>query len=294
LILRTDQQSLKHIGDQKLIQGIQNKLLIKILGYNYKVEYKNGKEHKAADALSHRPHQINTMAITSVVPMWVQEVLDSYIVDANCKELEEQLRISPNTDPNFTMANGLIRHKSKILVGNTTDMKKRLLESFHSSVLGGHSRERVTYHKIKSQFYWPGMKSDIDEFIKSCPTCQLNKSKNISYPGLLQPLPIPNMAFQHLTMDFIKALPKSDGKDTILVVVDKLTKYAHFISMSHPFIIKVVVQLFIDNIFKLHGLPLVIITDRYRIFTSQLWQDLFKSLKVKLKFSSAYHPQTDR
>jgi hypothetical protein len=71
-------------------------------------------------------------------------------------------------------------------------------------------------------------------------------------------------------MDFIEALPKSDGKDTILVVMDKLTKYTHFISMSHPFPTKMVVQLFIDNIFKLYGLPLVIITDRDKIFTSQL------------------------
>jgi hypothetical protein len=116
------------------------------------------------------------------------------------------------------------------------------------------------------------MKNDVYDFIKSFPTCQLNKSENVPYPGLLQPLPIPDMAFQHLTMDFIEALPKSEGKDTILVVVDKRTKYAHFIAMmSHPFTTSNVVQLFIDNVFKLHGLPLVIITDRDRIFTSQLW-----------------------
>jgi transposase InsO family protein len=101
------------------------------------------------------------------------------------------------------------------------------------------------------------------------------------------------MTFQHLTMDFIEALPKSEGKDTILVEVDKLMKYAHFIAMSHPFRTRVVVQLFIDNVFKLHGLLLIIIIDQDRIFTSQPWQYLFKSLKVKLKFSSTYHPQTD-
>jgi transposase InsO family protein len=94
-------------------------------------------------------------------------------------------------------------------------------------------------------------------------------------------------------MDFVEALPRSEGKDTIIVVVDKLTKYAHFIPLSHTFTTKSIVQLFIDNVFKLHGLPLAIITDRDKIFTSQLWQDLFKSLNVKLKFSSAYHPQTD-
>jgi hypothetical protein len=99
------------------------------------------------------------------------------------------------------------------------------------------------------------------------------------------------MAFQHLTMDFIEGLPKSEDKDTILVVVDKLTKYAHFISLSHPFTTKTMVQIFLDHIFKLHGLPVVIITDKDRIFTSQLWQDLLKSLNVKLKFSSAITPK---
>jgi hypothetical protein len=94
-------------------------------------------------------------------------------------------------------------------------------------------------------------------------------------------------------MDFIEALPKSDGKDTILEVVDKLTKYAHFVPLSHPFTTKHIVQIFIDHVFKLHGLPLAIITDRDMIFTSQLWQDLFKCLNVKLRFNSAYHPQID-
>jgi hypothetical protein len=79
------------------------------------------------------------------------------------------------------------------------------------------------------------------------------------------------MAWQHITMDFIEALPKSEGKDTILVMVDKLTKYSQFIPMSHPFTTKTVVQVFINNVFMLHGLPLAIITDRDWIFTSQLW-----------------------
>jgi hypothetical protein len=109
----------------------------------------------------------------------------------------------------------------------------------------------------------------------------------VPYQGLLQPLPIPDMAWQHVTMDFIEALPKSK---CILVVVDKLTKYAQFISLSHLFTTRTIVQLFIDHVFKLHGLPLANITDRDRIFTSQLWQDLFRSFGVKLKFSSAYHP----
>jgi hypothetical protein len=215
------------------------------------------------------------------------------VSDPRYKELKEQLQITPSALPNFTLINGILRHKGKILIGSTTDLRNRLIDSFHNSALGGHSRERVTSTRIKALFYWPGMKKEISEYIKNCPTCQLNKSENIPYPGLLQPLPIPDMVFQHLTMDFIEGLSKSEGKDTILVVVDKLTKYSYFISLEHPFTTKTIVRLFMDNVFKLHGLPLVIITDRDRIFTSQLWQELFKSLGVKLKFSSAYHPQTD-
>jgi hypothetical protein len=195
LILRIDQQSLKYIGEQRLVQGIQHKLLVKLLGYNYKIEYKKGHENKAADALSRKPHPEQLMAISSTIPLWTNEVLDIYVEDHKCKELEEWLRISPSIVPNFTLSNGIIRYKGKFFIGSTTDLRKKLLESFHSSALGGHSDERVTYIKSKSLFHWPGMKGDTSEYVKSCSTCQLNKSENIPYPGLLQPLPIPDMAF---------------------------------------------------------------------------------------------------
>jgi hypothetical protein len=94
-------------------------------------------------------------------------------------------------------------------------------------------------------------------------------------------------------MDFVEGLPKSGNKNAILVVVDRLTKYAHFLPFCHPFTAMSIAQLFMDNIFKLHGLLVAIVTDQDRIFTSKLWQDIFKSLKVSLHFSTAYHPQSD-
>jgi hypothetical protein len=83
-------------------------------------------------------------------------------------------------------------------------------------------------------------------------------------------------------MDFVEGLLKSRTKDVIMVVVDRLTKYAHFISLAHPFTAQTVAQLFIDHIFKLHGLPIAIVIDKDRIFTSKHWQDIFKALKVSL------------
>jgi hypothetical protein len=94
-------------------------------------------------------------------------------------------------------------------------------------------------------------------------------------------------------MDLIEGLPKSEGKDVILVVVDRFTKYSHFIALTHPYTAQTVVNLVLDNIFKLHGLPEVIISDKDPIFTSSIWQSLFKAMEVKLHMSSAYHPRTD-
>jgi hypothetical protein len=94
-------------------------------------------------------------------------------------------------------------------------------------------------------------------------------------------------------MDFVSGLPKSKGKDVILVVVDRLTKYAHFIALSHPYTVQKVAEMFMSNIIKLHGPPSVITTDKDAIFTSKLWQELFHSMKISLHFSTAYHPETD-
>jgi hypothetical protein len=176
-------------------------------------------------------------------------------------------------------------------VGTTTDLKNKVFDSLHNSELGGHSGGKATYQRIKLLFHWPGMKQHVVDFIKQCPTCQLNKPEHCKYPGLLQPLTIPDFAWTHICMDFVEGLPVSENKDIILVVVERFTKYAHFISMKHPINVKSVAKAFTDNIFKLHGLPTGIVTGRDRIFTSKLCQGLFKTLGVKFHFSTSYHPQ---
>jgi len=112
-------------------------------------------------------------------------------------------------------------------------------------------------------------------------------------PGLLQPLPIPNRTWINISMDFIEGFSKSNGKSIILVVVDRLSKYAHFGSLVHPYKIAIVAKLFMDIIFKLHGILEMIINDYDPTFTSHFWQELFKLQGTHLNMSSAYHPQTD-
>ena len=112
-------------------------------------------------------------------------------------------------------------------------------------------------------------------------------------PRITQPLPVPASAWQVISMDFIEDLPVSNSSNSILVVIDLLTKYGHFIPLRHPFSASDVAKAFFHNVYHLHGLPGALISDHDRIFTSHFWSDLFKLADVKLCRNMAYHPQPD-
>jgi hypothetical protein len=137
------------------------------------------------------------------------------------------------------------------------------------------------------------MKLAVELFVRQCQVCQQAKHSNLKPAGLLQPLPPPKGAWQDISMDFIDGLPLSDGANVILVVVDRLTKYAHFIPLCHPYTAKSVAKAYVENIVKLHGVPLSIISDRDRVFTSAFWRSLINVVGTKLHYSTTYHPQTD-
>jgi hypothetical protein len=152
---------------------------------------------------------------------------------------------------------------------------------------------KATYYRLKKLFQWKGLKTDVENFIKQCQVCQQAKHEHNHPAGLLQPIPIPKGAWQDISMDFIEGLPLSHGCNSILVVVDRYTKYAHFLPLNHPFTAQGVARLVLDNVVKLHGLPKSIVSDRDRIFTSIFWKELFSLFDTSLLISSSYHPQTD-
>ena len=122
--------------------------------------------------------------------------------------------------------------------------------------------------------------------------CQQNKVETIKTSGLLQSLSIPSQSLEEVSMDFITGLPKSEGKSVIMVVVDRLTKYAHFCALSHPFKESTVSIAFMETIQKLHGNPKIIVSDRDPIFTGNFWTELFSCFVAQLAHSSSYHPQS--
>ena len=129
--------------------------------------------------------------------------------------------------------------------------------------------------------------------VSSCEVCQRHKYNSTSPTGLLQPPPIPHQIWEDISMDFIEGLLKSRGRDIIMVVVDRLSKYAHFLSLTHPFSAPQVVQVFLSKIIKLYDIPRSIVSDRDKVSLSRFWSKLFKLMGSDLRHSSAYHRLTD-
>jgi hypothetical protein len=139
-------------------------------------------------------------------------------------------------------------------------------------------------------FFWDGIKQDIRNFVVECDVCQCNKGEIVKSRGTLQLLPILLDIWRDISMDFIRGLPKSSNKSVIMVVVDRISKYAHFFSLQHPFTTSTMTQLFMDRVFKLHGMLHSIVSDRDPTFTKHFWQELFKLQGTQFHLNIAYHP----
>jgi hypothetical protein len=292
-IISTDHQSLTYLGDQHLHSDMQKKAMARLMNLKFKIVYKKGKDNIAAYALSRVGHLMAIQGVSEVQPLWIQEVLNSYKTDSSAQGLLLQLAIlSPNQD-GFSLDNDIIKKHGKIWVGSNSALQTKLINAFHASAIGGHSWGQATYQRLKQLFSWKELKQDVENVVKQCLICQKAKHSQQHPAGLLQPLPIPEGAWQGVSMDFIEGLPTSENCSVIVVIVDRLTKYAHFIATKHPYTAQGIAQLFLDNVVKLHGLPKMIVTDRDPIFLSKFWKELFKTYEVHLALSTTYHPQTD-
>jgi hypothetical protein len=188
----------------------------------------------------------------------------------------QQLKSNSPVSPGYSWHNDELRYKGRLYLSKQSQLKSTVLSELHATPTVGHSGFTKTYDRVKCSFFWDGMKKDIHNFVAECDVCQHNKGETIKPLGTLQPLSIPPAIWRDISMDFIVGLPKSENKFIIMVVVDCLSKYAHFCSLQHPFTTSTVAQLFMDHIFKPHVMPHSIVSDRDLTFTSNFWQELFR------------------
>jgi len=291
--IQTYQRSLIHLQDQKLNSYWQQKAMTKLMGFQYKILYKKGSTNCVVDDVLRMNHSTGILSALSVVlPTWLQSVQDSYKDQPAAQKLFQSLALQ-SPQGHFSRDQGIIKYKGAIWLGHSNDIQQTVIEQLHASPIGGHSGFLVTYHRVRKLFYWSHMKDTIQKFVAACLVCQQAKSEHVPYPGRLQPLFVLDQAWKVVTMEFIEGLPSSDQYNCILVIVDKLSEYSHFIKVKHPFSALQIAKLYMEHVYKLHGMPQAIVSDRDKIFTSLLWKELFKLSGTSLCMSSAYHPQSD-
>jgi hypothetical protein len=154
--------------------------------------------------------------------------------------------------------------------------------------------EAHMYQDLKQNFWWTNMKVDIAKYVAKCDTCHRMKASHLKLAGVLQSLSIPMWKWDDISMDFIVGLPlTARKKDSIWVIVDRLTKTAHFIAIHTTYLVQQYAELYMDQIVRLQGIPKTIVSDRRTQFVARFWEQLHEFLGTKLIRSSSYHPQTD-
>ena len=189
---------------------------------------------------------------------------------------------------------GILLYQGRVCVPDDAALKCEILDESHTTPYSLHPGTTKMYQDVKSLYWWPGLKKDVVEYVAQCLTCQQIKTEHQKPAGLLQPLHIPEWKWEDIAMDFVVGLPSVAGQyDSIWVIIDRLTKSAHFLPVKTTFSVDQYANLYVKEIVRLHGAPISIVSDRDPIFTSKFWERLQRAMGIKLKFSTSFHPQTN-
>jgi len=209
------------------------------------------------------------------------------------EELERLENEGKQFPKNWMKKDGMLYYKNRLYIPNDEGLQTTIAQGGHDSQIAGHLGQEKTVEIVTRDFYWKGLTAWINEYVRACDECQHKRSPRHARYGLLQPLQIPFAAWTSISTDFITHLPESQGHTQIMVVVDRFTKIAHFIRLNENATGTAVADTLVRQIWKLHGLRTEIISDMDAKFSGEFWESLCKSLGIRQKMSTAYHPQTD-
>jgi hypothetical protein len=289
-LVKTDHYSLKYLLDQRLATIPQHHWVGKLLGFDFTVENRSGATNTIADALSRRDNEEGELlAISAPRFDFIERLRHAQATDPALVAIHNEICAGTRTAP-WAITDGMVALEGRLFIPAASPLLPEILAAVHDD---GHEGVHRTLHRLRRDFYCPNMRRLVQDFVKACATCQKYKSDHLRPAGLLQPLPVPSSVWADIGIDFIEALPRVQGKTVILSVVDRFSKYCHFIPLAHPYTAQTVAQAFFADIVRLHGVPQSIVSDRDPVFTSVFWTELMRLTGTKLFMSSAFHPQTD-
>jgi len=231
-VVRTDHFSLKYLLDQRLATIPQHHWVGKLLGFDFSVEYKPGTSNTVADALSRRDTEEGAVLAVSAPRFdYINRLLQAQCTDPALVTIRDAVLAGSCGAP-WGLRDGMVTFGSRLYVPPSSPLLHEVLAAVHAD---GHEGVQRTLHRLRRDFHFPDMRRVVQDFVRACDTCQRYKSQHLHPAGLLLPLPVPTAVWSDLGLDFVEALPCVGGKSVILTVVDRFSKYCHFIPLAHPY-----------------------------------------------------------
>lgn len=312
-VVHTDHESLQYLKSQEKLNDRQVRWLELLDQYQFKIKPVKGTANSVADALSRHsqdapnkdiPNQdVLTTVLIKTIENATPEINSLMTIEPSDQDLAT-LREEYHADPEFVdlmeapkapyhLDMGLLKRGDRTCLPAGT-LRLKILHDYHDIPGQGHMGVKKTTKALLSKYYWKTLRKDVQQYVQSCDLCQRNKAGTHSPLGHLRPLDLPTHRWASVSMDFITPLCRTSRRHNgIFVVVDRLTKMIRLAPTTPECTAAIVAKLYHDHVYRHHGLPTDIVCDRDRMFFSKFWQALTTLLKVKIRASSAYHPQTD-
>jgi transposase InsO family protein len=207
--------------------------------------------------------------------------------------LEESRKKATDNSPHYQVRNGLLLFQDRLVVPPRDDLKVKLLHEVHCQVSTAHPGQGKTLRLVQERYYWPGLRSDVRQYVRNCQTCHRSQVPRDRTPGLLQPLPIPDRPWQHISVDFKEFPPDKSGQDNLIVFICRLSKRSISIPCYKDTDAQQTARIYLDRVWRYYGPAETIVSDRGPQFVSEFWKEFNRILGTKIKLSTAAHPQTD-
>ena len=324
----SDHQNLQYFGGAQTLTRRQARWGLFLTRFDYEIKHRPGRLGGKPDKLSRRPDhkpdipdnqgwqvlQLDSPGVLQPAAVRIcamkrghaSELQDHPIrkrirqeveYDPEVKEALKLLKVGPRQLrkglEDWNLEDGLVLFQGKVCVPDNPGIRRDLVRLHHDSLEVGHPGTYKTMELISRNYWWPGMTKYIKHYVETCDTCNRKKNWSQKPKGELRPIQPADRPWQVATNDFIVGLPKSEGYDGIWVVADHLTKEAHFVPIKSDIDTEETIDLYLQHVWKLHGVPEKMISDRGTQFTSKLMRGVFKKLGIQGAYSTAYHPQTD-
>lgn len=325
----TDHANLIYFTTTRQLTRRQARWAQVLADYDFELRPRPGTKNGKADALSRRPeyalsqsdprstenfrtlfpnppssdqqqqHALNSVFVSIDNSDFTSRIRRALVDDDLAQELLRQASLGPNDPqrrldlPLWEGRDGLLLRNGLLYIPADHELRLEILRARHDSVSAGHVGTAKTYELITRDYWWPSIYKDVKRYVRTCETCARSKAPRHKPFGQLIPLPIPTRNWESISMDFITDLPPCEGYDSIMVIVDRLSKQAHFIPCMKTLTAPDTAKLYFREIYRHHGFPDSIISDRDPKFVSHFWRELHRRLGTKLRMSSTAHPQTD-